>query len=323
MGIWAGIDEAGYGPMLGPLVVCGVAFACERDADGRNLWRALRDAVCRRAQGSDGRLVVNDSKRVYTPRAGLRRLEEGVLAFAAACEGAEPPVDGAGGLLASLGAPAEESGAAAWFAGVRDVALPVATNPSALESKLSVLRAAMGARRIRVAAARAAVVLPGEFNRIVHATRNKSYLLFQKCGGVLQSLMRQAGPGTSRIVVDRHGGRMRYRRLLLDVFPGAPCDVLGEEPACSTYRIALGDQVLLVSFREGADGSALPVALASMFAKYLRELHMMVFNAYWRSRLDGLRPTAGYRPDARRFLRDIAGVLREEGVAMEELVRAC
>ena len=41
----------------------------------------------------------------------------------------------------------------------------------------------------------------------------------------------------------------------------------------------------------------LPTALASMTAKYLRELSMRAFNEFWCARVTGLRPTAGYPMD--------------------------
>ena len=49
----------------------------------------------------------------------------------------------------------------------------------------------------------------------------------------------------------------------------------------------------------------LPAALSSMLAKYLRELSMRIWNRYWCARLPGLRPTAGYYTDGRRFLAEI------------------
>jgi hypothetical protein len=59
---------------------------------------------------------------------------------------------------------------------------------------------------------------------------------------------------------------------------------------------------------------ALPTALASMVSKYLRELSMHAFNAYWRRHLPDLRPTAGYPGDSRRFKTEIAGVQQELGI---------
>jgi len=323
MALWAGIDEAGYGPPLGPLVVAGTAFRMRQEPREGILWDLLKDAVTRQARGSDGRLVVNDSKQVYSPGLGLRRLEEGVLGFLRA--GPSPAFKRAGDLLAFLGC-REVDDLPPWFSAAADLRLPLATNDSALESKASALCEALQRRGISLVSARAAAVFPAEFNRVVARTKNKSLLLFQKCGLVLQDIWTHVETGHSHVLVDKHGGRSRYRKLLLDVFPDCQCDILQEKADRSAYRVADvagGGRTLLVTFQEGGDARALPTALASMVAKYVREIHMLAFNSYWQQRLQGLKPTAGYHGDAHRFMRDIAPALRAGGVDASALVRRC
>ncbi len=321
MFLWAGIDEAGYGPLLGPLVVAGTAFTTTEEVRPGALWDALGDAVVRRARGSDGRLIVNDSKLVHSGRHGLRRLEEGVLGFLSALTGrplrtaGDPPER-----LANGRQPADEP--QPWFSGTEGLSLPVASNASAIGSRAAALAEALDGAGIRLVAAHAVVVLPPEFNRVVARTRNKSLLLFQKCGLLLQDFERIEGVTSSRVLVDRHGGRMRYRRLLRDAFPECDCDVLAEEAKRSTYRITRGEREMAVSFRQGGDRLALPTALASMVAKYIRELYMRAFNAHWAERMEALAPTAGYHKDALRFLRDTAPLIREDGIDPATLVRA-
>jgi hypothetical protein len=63
------------------------------------------------------------------------------------------------------------------------------------------------------------------------------------------------------------------------------------------------------------------VALASMTAKYVRELAMHAFNAFWSSRLPGLRPTAGYPTDALRWRHDAAAAIQQEQLAEASLWR--
>jgi hypothetical protein len=320
MRLWAGIDEAGYGPRLGPLVVSGTAFSLPEAPEEGVLWEVLRDAVTRRARGSAGRLVVNDSKLVYSPAAGLKRLEEAVLAFLGAEVGR--PVERAGDLFSALrgGRPAGEE-PRRWFAGAEALALPLESNFSAVRSKASVLQQALAAAGVKILAVRSAVVFPAEFNRIVSRTRNKSFLLFQKCGLILQDLWNLAGPGDSYVLIDRHGGRARYRKLLLDVFPTHHCDVVREDAEGSVYRVWDGDKCFVVAFKEGGDRLTMPTALASMTAKYVRELYMRAFNRYGRERLGDLKPTAGYWGDAGRFLRDIAPALHAEGIDQSALIR--
>jgi ribonuclease HII len=320
MGLWAGVDEAGYGPRLGPLVVAGAAFSVPHTPRPGVVWDLLADAVCRSRAGSDGRLVVNDSKQVYTPAMGLRQLEEGVLAalLVAAPEG----VRTVGQVVSQLACrPAYSEPPGEPFAEAHEMRVPLATNASALASKSDLLRRAAERAGVQFHGVRASAAFPPEYNRVVELTRNKSLLLFQKCGLVLQNLWAMAGPGVSRIVVDRHGGRIHYRRLLGDVFPGCRCDVLAEERAASSYRIRNRDRTLLLTFLQDADQQALPVSLASMFAKYVREAYMLAFNRYWQARVPRLKSTAGYGRDARRFLRDIGPALAASGMTPSLIVR--
>ena len=66
---------------------------------------------------------------------------------------------------------------------------------------------------------------------------------------------------------------------------------------------------------------ALGFALASMAAKYLRELFMEGLNAFFAARVEGLRPTAGYYGDGTRFLEEVGPVLADLGCSKDEFVR--
>ncbi len=77
-----------------------------------------------------------------------------------------------------------------------------------------------------------------------------------------------------------------------------------------------------VEIRFAAKGeSFLPAALASMASKYLRELAMTAFNAFWIRQVPGLRPTAGYPVDALRFKADIASRQQQLGISDDVLWR--
>src|SRR5262245_55989163 len=73
-----GIDEAGYGPNLGPFVQAAVALELPDDDPGG--WATLKSSIRRAHEDDDGRLLVDDSKKVYAGGNGFDRLAAGVFA---------------------------------------------------------------------------------------------------------------------------------------------------------------------------------------------------------------------------------------------------
>ena len=76
-----------------------------------------------------------------------------------------------------------------------------------------------------------------------------------------------------------------------------------------------------VRFVAKADAHDAPAALASMTAKYVRELFMEGLNDFFAAKRKGLRRTAGYAVDGRRFLDDVRDLLEELKVDADRFVR--
>jgi ribonuclease HII len=116
---------------------------------------------------------------------------------------------------------------------------------------------------------------------------------------------------------------MSYRdEIDQHVARGIPVQVIEETDTRSAYLI--GDEresPLVVTFEVGAEERHLPVALASMAAKYTRELSMRRLNAYFADRLPGLKPTAGYVEDGRRFLAEVKPILARESISEHAFAR--
>jgi hypothetical protein len=124
------------------------------------------------------------------------------------------------------------------------------------------------------------------------------------------------------VLVDKHGGRNHYADLLQQAFPTGMVMIQAEGPARSQYEVyGLGRQVRL-AFEPRADSDHFCVALASMISKYLRELLMLEFNAFWQSHVPGLKATAGYPLDAARFWQEIAPAARHLGLPAEAVWRS-
>ena len=79
MGKVIGMDEAGYGPNLGPLVVTATAWDIESHPAEFDFWSLLESAVSQTAPKQPGIIHVADSKQVYTPAKGIKELEKSVL----------------------------------------------------------------------------------------------------------------------------------------------------------------------------------------------------------------------------------------------------
>ena len=128
--------------------------------------------------------------------------------------------------------------------------------------------------------------------------------------------------GPEQPSVDRHGGRTHYLRELQIAFPESQITIVAEEEDVSRYRLVRGDSRLTLSFSKGSESKHLPVAQASMAAKYVRELHMLRLNRFFTSHLPELKPTAGYVQDARRYLREIQPVIMNLDLARTSLIRS-
>ena len=317
--IVAGFDEAGYGPKLGPLVVAGVAFEVEgaRLGEAGDLWELLGPAVRRTARGDDGAVWVADSKAIKPRKGGLRNLELGVLAFRG--PGGAPRT--LAELLTALGDDPGACGAQAWFADLAGVELPAYCWSGEVASRAERLGEAGASAGVRFVGAEARVLDARRYNARIAATGNKATVLGETFADLLAALRAQT-EGPLDVVADKHGGRRVYLRLLGRAFPLCPIDPLREGDQESVYRVRTPRGPVQVAFRQGGEEASLAVALASMHCKYLRELLMGRFNAWFRERLPELRPTAGYAVDAGRFLEEVRPALPDLGVSLDALVRA-
>ncbi len=321
--IYAGIDEAGYGPMFGPLVIARSVFVLP-DADPAddppNLWQTLGKAVCDSIRDKQHRIAVNDSKKLYTPASGLKHLERGVLAFLHTA-GADPAT-----LDAYLTAMAYDGDSRQpdqlWYLDDHGgPALPTTYDAGQLAIARSQLNIVMTAASVKLHELRAAVIFEDRFNRMVAATRSKARCAWTFVSGHLHAVWQQFGPRHPTVIVDRQGGRTRYGDPLRLLFDGADVRVIDESPLASVYAVHHGERRMTIRFEVDSEQRHLPVALASMAAKYTRELLMSRFNKFWQQHVPDVKPTKGYAADGKRFLAEIEPALGELGIASEQLVR--
>jgi hypothetical protein len=202
-----------------------------------------------------------------------------------------------------------------------DVSLPTCTDPTDLRLAGNSVRAALQQAGMRLAGVRCEPVFVERFNRHVAATNNKATMLFDVTSRLLVWLWRKSSPGLLRIYVDRQGGRVRYLPSLQRVFEGCQFKVIDENERFSAYSITGAKRQAQICFLTGGESRHLPIALASMTSKYLRELFMELFNGFWAARVPGLAATAGYYTDGRRFYRQIHPAARKLGIDRQLIYR--
>jgi ribonuclease HII len=383
MGILIGMDEAGYGPNFGPLVVAATVWEVAEEGEegsgfgvqgsgvppedasissgtaldatprsgtggsiaairnpqsaGRlrspksihnpdyDLYARLRNVVAKSA--SERRIAIADSKALFHPGAGLRQLERGVHAFLLS-------------LRASLRCwselvsycradPDGHYQKVCWPEGF-DCRLPVDATADEL-SRLGVrFTRACEMVGLRPVAIRARLVFPGQFNELVEHYRSKGAALSHVTVGLLREVIdldvQQAVEGSSSALgcasrlngpvyalCDKHGGRNYYTALLQHHFSEHWVNPVFESHAESRYEWGPQEARVRATFRMNGE-RFLPTALASMTAKYFRELAMRAFNEFWSARVPDLRPTAGYPVDSHRFRKAIAAAQRKLGI---------
>jgi hypothetical protein len=310
LAIVAGIDEAGFGPVLGPLVVSAASFSVPDELAEVSLWKLLAEAVGRRPSRKRRTIAIADSKKLYSPRRAnsLEHLERGVLGMLAARNN-HP--DTLGRLLASV-APSAAAGAQQypWHAD-GDLPLPRCISRTDVALAANALSVAMTRKGVSLADVRAEPVFVGEFNHMVRATNNKSVVLLSVTSRLLMHIWRNAPAGRVRIYVDRQGGRMRYLPDLQRMFEGVSLRIIEENETVSAYSMSDGRRTAEIIFATSCEDECLATALASMTSKYLRELFMAQVNAFWLRHVPGLAPTAGYYTDGRRFFGQILPVVKK------------
>jgi ribonuclease HII len=327
MGLLIGMDEAGYGPNLGPLVISATAWEVPGDPKRIDLWERFAGIVEQSPPVENSHIQIADSKVVYSPARGLDNLELGVLSALAVwrdgmhgddcpvVNGAERPLGSFRELCREIAIRAgDELDGEPWFAGT-DHSLPALPSAGLADG----WRERCRTHKIRLRAICSDVVLTQRFNTHTRANDNKGEALSEMSMQVLRHILQKVNADDHKTVLifaDKHGGRNRYHEFLPIVFGDRFIRCHRESMEQSRYRMGNAE----IRFETKSERH-FPVALASMVSKYVRELAMILFNRFWADRQPGLKRTAGYPTDSTRFRGDIAALQKQLGIADDVLWR--
>jgi len=293
----AGIDEAGYGPFVGPFVV-GYSLFRAPDLE-TDLWPILEPAALRKPPRNDRRLWINDSKKVHSGKHGRARLERSI----AACQASlgDEAMRFADYVRSAPAGPSKWLEATPWLADDGSELCPSADHGRARLDAATLGRALeRGGCSLHDVGCR--MVPVGEWNQWIAQTGNKSETLFQVTMEVVRHILTRTGRSPLRIELDQHGARRHYAPRLQQALQPDRIERHGETRAGSAYTLHFAERAVQFRFSEKADEQMAQVALASMAAKQGREAAMDRFNAWWAERMPELKPTKGYGVDGKRWL---------------------
>jgi hypothetical protein len=315
----AGIDENGLGPKLGPMVVTGALFEAQGDRyDPARFVRALGGA------SRHGGARVDDSKAVMNA-GDMRAGEITVLGLVGLFGDGIPNT--ADEFLDLVCAPPPAILKRECPRSIGDhcfgADLPLPLFGGTMEEVARAtegLSAQMEKAGVRLASVESDVLCPGRFNRLFAGEEGmtKAGLDLASFEGRMESFHARTGDEGTYLCGKVMNLTYYSPRLSLVVnYPLLRRDERKEE---SYYHLqGLGE----VRFLLDGDSRHLPISVASMFGKMIREIFMVRLNRFFGERIEGHRPVSGYGdPVTKAFIAKAPPVLEAEGIPQACFLRS-
>lgn len=316
-----GVDEAGYGPSMGPLTICATAWRVPVDLNASEMTSMLEpEFLAKPIKQNSSHVPIGDSKKIHRDTYAVEGLILGARFLSFSIDGTVS-TEWDTQIAKFASEDWNRLSSIPWYDKQPSVHCDVLDN--IFPNQADYFQAAMKKTQshgIRLAGIRMRVIDEIEFNRQVDRTGNKSTLLSEASLGLVKQVILELGEKVEDIEVycDKHGGRNRYQAILTYSFDEEWFDIEIESRGCSRYQSKWAEHAMQIQFKVDGD-SIFPSAAASIIAKWTREELMNRLNGFWQSKVvDGLKPTAGYYVDAMRFAKQIDGAVKNLGLATDQ-----
>jgi ribonuclease HII len=321
-----GIDEAGYGPSMGPLVIGATVWRVPTNISIAAMAEILEPELRPVPRGrNDDWISIGDSKKILVGKNGWQSLCNGARWLLEHLWGHRDDWWSHASKLAS--SDWNRARAVAWY---EHLDAPViffeASDNDAIQHAQQRADAKLALAGIELLAAKARLIDEPYFNEQMENLGNKATLLSESSLALAKELCQECTDRNEiesiEIYCDKHGGRNRYQSLLMHCFDDEWFTIDSESKSLSQYHASWKNHPLSFQFQVGGD-SLVPSAAASILAKWLREVCMLSLNKFWQSKsTKPLLPTAGYYVDAVRFSGDIESIAEAIGISKQQWWRS-
>ena len=334
-----GIDENGYGPLLGPLIVTATAYKVHPHTKnfgvGVNLWHILN--ISKNPDDYPEKLIVTDSKKLFS-RNSLKRRQAGertVLAFFYLLFKTLPenPDRFLSKVLLNFSPPHQNNwcgGRPCW----EEISLPLwlkeivvrrsyslAKIEERIKKEAGKLRKRLRKGEIKFLGLKSICICPFQFNKST-ADKSKSYLNYLQFEKLISHFLRKK-EGEFLIFADRIGGQREYLpHLKSGLLKHWDCRILEESRAVSSYELSLKEKIAVISFLQNGEERQFPVALSSLFGKYIREISIERINRFFQNYNPELKSVSGYRDSRTKdFIKKTVGLRKRLKIRQECFLR--
>lgn len=273
---YSGFDEAGLGPLLGPLSIVRCSLFADENCDLKQLFH-------------DANIGVGDSKKIYSS-GKIQKLEQ--LALGAMEFFSGYSMHTAADVFALLHEDPALRDEIPWMFGAEKLTLPL--HPQEIVS--------WQLNGVQAAGMDGCLLHPRHINQAYAQDINKSEL---ETRHIMDMASRLPQADSHSISIDRLGGRIYYAPVLSALADNQQVNIIEEEKRRCAYSYQRQHAPINCEFLvKGEDKNPL-IAAASCIAKYSRELHIILLNNYWSGQMPWLKKTAGYPQDAKRWIYQI------------------
>ena len=307
-----GVDEAGYGPSMGPLTICATAWRVPGSFAACEMSSLLEpEFLAKPMRPNSTHIPIGDSKKIHRDTLAVEGL---ILGARFLCSEIDGNIDGAihsewdSNINAFARQDWERLATIPWYEKLPSA--HIAMHDRSIADQRAYFGKAsekLKSQSIKLVGIRMRVIDEVEFNLQVDSKGNKSTILSESSLELVKQAISEFGKVGEEVEVycDKHGGRNRYQAILTFMFDDEWFAIEIEGRACSRYMATWDGHATQIQFKVDGD-SIFPSAAASIIAKWTREELMNRLNGFWRTKVAGdIAPTAGYYVDALRFAKAI------------------